>query len=250
MQQTLFLRGVRLTGELPKGSYLCRLPAVLHLKKTGGLDFSRPATIFVGENGTGKSTLLEALAVAVGCNPEGGSKNFAFSSVSTHSPLYAALTAVRGARRERDAFFLRAESFYNASSYVDEIAEDGPSKEDFLAQYGGRSLHAWSHGESFLALVQHRFRPGGLYFLDEPEAALSPMRLLTLLCELNALIKAGAQFFLATHSPILMALPGAQLLELTESGICEAAYETIEHVQITKRFLNDPQGMLRRLLGD
>ena len=233
MQHTLFLRGVRLTGELPKGSYLCRLPAVLHLKKTGGLDFSRPATIFVGENGTGKSTLLEALAVAVGCNPEGGSKNFAFSTVSTHSPLYAALTAVRGARRERDAFFLRAESFYNASSYVDEIAEDGiSSKEDFLAQYGGRSLHA------------------GLYFLDEPEAALSPMRLLTLLCELNALIKAGAQFFLATHSPILMALPGAQLLELTESGIREAAYETIEHVQITKRFLNDPQGMLRRLLGD
>ena len=137
MQHTLFLRGVRLTGELPKGSYLCRLPAVLHLKKTGGLDFSRPATIFVGENGTGKSTLLEALAVAVGCNPEGGSKNFAFSTVSTHSPLYAALTAVRGARRERDAFFLRAESFYNASSYVDEIAEDGPSKQDFWRSTAG-----------------------------------------------------------------------------------------------------------------
>lgn len=161
-------------GELPKGSYLCRLPAVLHLKKTGGLDFSRPATIFVGENGTGKSTLLEALAVAVGCNPEGGSKNFAFSTVSTHSPLYAALTAVRGARRERDAFFLRAESFYNASSYVDEIAEDGLPRRTSWRSMAGARCTPGPTGESFLALVQNRFRPGGLYFLDEPEAALRP----------------------------------------------------------------------------
>ena len=195
----------------------------------------------VGYTNAGKSTLLEAGAVACGFNPEGGSRNFSFSTRETHSELGAALTVVRSAY-PKDGFFLRAESFYNAASYLDAIGDERIS-----SSYGG-SLHEKSHGESFLALVQNRFRGHGLYLLDEPEAALSPMRLLTLMGEIDRLLETGSQFIISTHSPILMAFPGAEVLEITRAGISAVPYRETEHFEVTRRFLESPERMLRVLL--
>lgn len=148
-------------------SYLADLPVVRWLLKAGKLEFTKPVTFIVGENGTGKSTIIEALAITAGFNAEGGSKNFDFSTRQTASSLYKYLTLSRSAH-EKDGFFLRAESFYNVATQVDELGLN-------IQGYGGRSLHAQSHGESFMALVSNRFRGNGLYILDEPEAALSPV---------------------------------------------------------------------------
>ena len=169
-----FVRRIELTGTLAADSYLHDVPAVRYLEAAGRLEFHSDVTFLVGENGVGKSTLLEAVAVACGFNPEGGSRNFSFSTRETHSELGAALTVVRSAYPQ-DGFFLRAESFYNAASYIDTLDEIPALSKALSSVYGG-SLHEKSHGESFLALVQNRFRGHGLYLLDEPEAALSPMR--------------------------------------------------------------------------
>ena len=210
----------------------------------GRLRLEKPVTFLVGENGTGKSTLLEAIAAAWGFNPEGGTRNFRFSTARTHAELYRSLVLQRGPRRPRDGFFLRAESFYNVATEIDRLDEIAPLK----GAYGGRSLHEQSHGESFLALVLNRFSGSGLYLLDEPEAALSPSRLLTLLCEMDALVKRRSQFIVATHSPILMAFPGARLYLLDEEGIRPTDYRETEHYQLTKQFLDCPERMLRYLL--
>lgn len=239
-----YISGVRLRTLPPEDSYLRDLPVVRSLASMDELAFHRPVTFLVGENGTGKSTLLEAIAVAYGFNAEGGTRNFQFSTAQTHSNLYEWLTVIRSAYPD-DGFFLRAESFYNTASYIDEIGDPG-----YLRAYGGKSLHAQSHGESFLALVQNRFRGHGLYLLDEPEAALSPSRLLTLLAEIHALVKDGAQFLIATHSPILMAYPGAAVLELSERGICSVDYRDTEHYRITRTFLENPERMLHYLLDE
>lgn len=239
-----YVRAVELSGELPCDSYLWDVPAVRYLRKAGRLEFSHDVTFLVGENGTGKSTLLEAIAVACGFNAEGGSRNFSFSTKDTHSALHHALTVVRLAY-PKDGFFLRAESLYNAASYLDSLDDMRLTARN----YGG-SLHTKSHGESFLALVQNRFGGQGLYFLDEPEAALSPMRMLTLLAELDRLVKMNSQFIIATHSPILMAFPGAEILQITEEGIRPAAYRETEHYIVTRRFLEKPEQMLKYLLED
>ena len=230
-----FVRCIELTGELAADSYLHDVPAVRYLETAGRLEFNSGVTFLVGENGAGKSTLLEAVAVACGFNPEGGSRNFSFSTRETHSELGAALTVVRSAY-PKDGFFLRAESVYNAASYLDALGDERIS-----SSYGG-SLHEKSHGESFLALVQNRFRGHGLYLLDEPEAALSPMRLLTLMGEIDRLLETGSQFIISTHSPILMAFPGAEVLEITRAGIFAVPYRE------TRRFLESPERMLRVLL--
>ncbi len=248
-----YIRRIYLNGELPAGSYLRDVPAVRSLKATGGLEFDRDVTFLVGENGTGKSTLLEAAAVAAGYNAEGGGRNFRFSTRDTHSPLADYLTVVRQAY-PKDGFFLRAESFYNASSYIEDVAANGLAGEagaaDFLQKsYGGASPHAQSHGESFLALVQNRFSGNGLYLLDEPEAALSPMRQLVLLGEMRRLVEARSQFILATHSPILMAYPGARIYEITGKGIRPVEYRETEHYAVTKAFLDSPERMLRALFS-
>ena len=239
---------VQLRHGLPEGSYLNDLPVVRALMGAP-LVFDRDVTILVGENGTGKSTLLEGLAVACGFNPEGGTRNFNFSTRDTHSPLGEYLTLVRR-RYARDGFFLRAESLYNVASNIDEMDEGTPLGARLVESYGGVSLHRQSHGESFLALVRNRFGGGGLYLLDEPEAALSPARQLTLLAELYRLVGEKSQFILATHAPILMAYPGARVYQLSQTGIQAVDYRATEHYRITRRFLNDPEGMLKLLLEE
>ncbi len=199
-------------------------------------------TFFVGENGSGKSTLVEAIAVAAGFNAEGGSKNFNFATRSTESELHEHVSLVRGTKRERDGYFARAESLYNVATQVDDLGVSG---------YGDRSLHAQSHGEAFLALAMHRFRGNGLYILDEPEAALSPSRQLSLLVIVDQLVRERAsQLIIATHSPILMAYPEARIYLLgAPSGAIETiAYEDTEHYQITRDFLTDRRAFLRELL--
>lgn len=244
-----YIESVRLKREMPSG-YLAGLPAVQALEGEG-LRFTSDVTFLVGENGTGKSTLLEAIAVACGFNAEGGTRNFTFSTRATHSPLWQSLTVARK-RYPKDGFFLRAESFYNIATNIDEMDED---ETDALSaplrhSYGGVSLHAQSHGESFLALVQNRFGGRGLYLLDEPEAALSPSRQLTLMAEIHRLVGQDSQFVIATHSPILMAMPGAVIFELSDQGIRTVPYRETEHYQLTRGFLENPEHMLRYLLDE
>lgn len=237
-----YVKGIRMTpyeGE----SYLAALPVVRWLNRVGELDLDADVTFFVGENGTGKSTLLEAIAVACGFNPEGGSKNYAFSTKQTVSELSRSLTVAKAAYEE-DGFFLRAESFYNAATYLEELDDIPAAAPPLLDSYGGRSLHEQSHGESFLALVQHRFGGQGLYLLDEPEAALSPARQLTLLSEMRWLVERESQLIIATHSPFLLAFPNATIYQFTETGIERVTYEQCAHVQMTRRFLADPAKFL------
>lgn len=244
-----YVERVFLREPLPERSYLNRLPAVQALDRATPLKFPSDVTFLVGENGTGKSTLLEAIAVACGFNPEGGTRNFNFSTRNTHSILGDYLTVGKTAF-PKDGFFLRAESFYNVATNIDEM-DEGPSfGPSLIDSYGGRSLHAQSHGESFLALVQNRFGGHGLYLLDEPEAALSPTKLLTLMVQIDLLVKEDSQFIIATHSPILMAFPHACIYLLDEKGVRQADYRETEHYQLTRRFLNDPERMLRYLLAD
>ena len=196
----------------------------------------------------GKSTLIEAIAVACGFNPEGGTINFNFSTRSSHSDLHNYLTISRGYKKHRDGFFLRAESFYNVASNIEDMDEGVSLGVPVISSYGGVSLHKQSHGESFMSLVENRFGGNGLYILDEPEAALSPMRMMRLLCYMQRLVNDNSQFIISTHSPILMTFPNAEILEITEDGINSVDYKETEHFLITKRFMDAPEKMLESLL--
>ncbi|HKQ65467.1 MAG TPA: AAA family ATPase [Methylomirabilota bacterium] len=194
--------------------------------------------------------MLEAIATAWGFNPEGGSVNFGFSTRPSHSELYRHLRLVKSTKRPRDGFFLRAESFFNVATAIEQIdAEPAPSS-PVIGAYGGRSLHEQSHGESFLSLMLHRFRGKGLYILDEPEAALSPARQLAVLRRMHQLVGEDSQFIIATHSPILMAYPSARILLLDTNGFSRVRYEETEHYAVTREFLANPSGMLDRLFAD
>jgi predicted ATPase len=232
-------------GVEDPGAYPFSIPAIRTLDE---LELDPQVTFLVGENGSGKSTLIEAVAVAAGLNPEGGSANFNFETRGSHSPLHEHLRVIRGVERPRTGYFLRAESFFNVASTVDQmVAEDGPL---LLDSYGGRSLHEQSHGESFLALVNHRFGPSGLYVLDEPEAALSIPGNLALLRRMHELTREGSQFVVATHSPILMGYPGGRIYAFGDSGIERVEYEDTDQYQLTRSFLEDRERFFRHLFAD
>ena len=234
-----YVREIQLYDVPEEGRYPFGIPAIRYLRNTGGITLHKPVTFFVGENGTGKSTLIEAIAVAMGFNAEGGSRDFHFSTRKTHSQLWEHLRIVKSAYPQ-DGFFLRAESFYNTASFLDENST--------LQRYGDVSLHEQSHGEAFMALVTNRFAGKGLYILDEPESALSPQRLMSLLVAIDDLVKRDSQFIIATHSPILMAYPNAEILQFSESGIQTVAYKETDHYKITKQFIDTPERMMGYLL--
>ena len=251
LKSNLYLSDIAITKEIPRGNYLKKLPVVKNLIKMGGIHFTKNVTFIIGENGVGKSTLIEAIAIAMGFNPEGGSVNFNFATKESHSDLHNYMTASRGFIRHKDGFFLRAESFYNVASNIDGMDEDEDNKGGvpIILSYGGVSLHKQSHGESFMALVENRFSGNGLYILDEPEAALSPMRLMRLMYRIKELEGQNSQFIISTHSPILMTYPGAEVLEITKDGIESVNYKDTEHFLITKRFMDAPEKITKDLLG-
>ena len=224
--------------KIDDNSYLKEIAAFDGIRQ---LDFNSPVTFFAGENGSGKSTLLEAIAIAYGFNPEGGTKNYVFSTHDTHSELCDAIRLSRGYRREKWGYFLRAESFYNVATKEEEYAD--------IAHPSAR-YHQRSHGESFLALTQNNLRANGLYLMDEPEAALSPQRQLTLLSEINRCAKAGAQFIIVTHSPILLGLPGADIYSFDSGSIHHCAYKDTESYQVMEMFINNRHALLNRLLEE
>jgi predicted ATPase len=233
-----YIRSIELNREnVPSFSkYPFNLPAIRDLQS---LSFHPKVTFIIGENGSGKSTILESIAVAYGFNAEGGTKNFNFSSRATHSNLNSYIKIVKGTKKPRTGFFLRAESFYNFASNVDDL--------EAVNSYGGRSLHAQSHGESFLAVFLNKFTGEGIYILDEPEAALSPSRQMSMLTRMHELVKEGSQFIIATHSPIIMAYPQAIIYQIKE-GFEQIDYKETEHYQVTQSFLNNTQKMLSILL--
>jgi len=220
------------------------------VKSWDTLPLHENVTFLVGENGSGKSTLIEAIAIAAGFNPEGGSKNFNFSTEDSHSPLSRHLRLSRAPRRNKDGYFLRAESYFNVATQINTLDKEPGSGPPIIDSYGGVSLHQQSHGESFMSLLMHRFRGEGLYILDEPEAALSPQRQFAFLTRMHDLIHQGSQFIIATHSPILMAYPDAWIYELQDGGPLRVEWENVEHVDTTRQFLKHPQTYLKALLED
>ena len=208
----IYLRSIILRDQPQRDLYLNGIPAVQQLLRDGAMEFPKPVTVFVGENGTGKSTILEAIAIAMGFNAEGGGREHRFSTMDSHSELWQLLTPVKS-RIPDDGYFLRAESFYNTSSYIDQSGSK-------LSRYGYRALHTRSHGEAFLSL----------------------------LVAMHDLVEQESQFIIATHSPIVMAFPGAEVKLFDENGIHSTDYKQTEHYMITKQFINDPERMLKYLL--
>ena len=222
--------------------YPYNIPSILHMDE---FEFRESVTFITGENGAGKSTFIEALAICAGFNPEGGSPNLNYHTYDSHSSLFNDLKLVRSAYRNKDGYFLRAESFYNVSSELDRIS----GRAFQMINYGGM-LHEYSHGESFLALVQNRLSGNGLFIFDEPESALSISSQFRLLIRMKELVDNKSQFIIATHSPILMAFPNARLYLLDEEGITPVDYRETEHYQLTRRFLENPERMLRYLFEE
>ena len=245
MDSELFIKKIRLDRDKIDNYdiYPFNIDVVRQLDE---IKFNKPVTFLVGENGVGKSTFIEALAVSVGLNPEGGSQNFNFSTKDTHSILSDYIRVSRF-NKPKTKFFLRAESFYNFSSEVQRLVEE----DNFSGLYGayGGNLHECSHGESFIKLVQNRFCDHGLYILDEPEAALSPQRQMSLLCLIDDLVKEGSQFIIATHSPILISYINAEIMDLN-NNFEVIKYEDTEIYKTYKMYLDDPYRMQEMLFRE
>lgn len=221
-------------------AYPFNLPVV---RRTDSLAFHPRVTFIVGENGSGKSTLIEALAVAWGFNPEGGSRDHRFSTHDSHSVLHRHIRPVRNTMdpRPHDGFFLRAESFFNVATYLQEAGGN---------RYGDRPLHEQSHGEAFFSLFENRLMGDGLYIMDEPEAALSPQRQLSFIAKLHELVLARSQLIIATHSPIILGYPDAWIYQASEHGLDRIDYEDTEHYSVTRNFLNRRETFLNILLEE
>lgn len=233
-----FIRGIKIDWDkIGKESYLRNIEAINGVED---LCFNSKVTFFVGENGTGKSTLLEAIAIASGFNPEGGTKNYSFATYDSHSELFEAIGISRNPRKPDWGYFLRAESFYNVATMEEEYSDtDHPSER----------YHEKSHGESFLALTQKQLKANSLYIFDEPEAALSPQRQLTLLFEINQCVKSGSQFIIATHSPILLGMPDAEIFSFDEGKIRSCDYCETDSYKITEMFINRREQILNSLFN-
>ncbi len=232
-----FIQGIEIDwSKIDRNSYLRTIEAINGVER---LRFNKSITFFVGENGSGKSTLLEAIAISYGFNPEGGTKNYIFSTYDSHSNLCEAMRIAKGYRKAEWGYFLRAESFYNVATKEEEYAD--------LA-HPSKKYHEKSHGESFLEIAQSQLKPNGVYIFDEPEAALSPQRQLTLLLEIYECAKKGSQFFIVTHSPILLGIPEAEILTFDDGKIHTCEYEETDSYQVTEMFINNKKQLLENLL--
>lgn len=227
--------------EVDFESHPFSVPAVRNI---ADICFHPNVTFFVGENGSGKSTVLEAIAMALGFGSEGGTLNHQFRTTESVSSLHGAIRIARGVPKPYNSFFLRAESFFNVATYIDAANTDEQGRRS------APSLHECSHGEAFMAVLLKRLRGDGIYLMDEPEAALSPSRQLAALRAIHQLVEASCQFIIATHSPILLAYPHARIIRFDESGVQEVGYEDTEHFAITKDFLNHWPARLESLLKD
>lgn len=245
-----YIQSVRFVPPQPDAleKYPFCIPAV---RSCGELSLQSPVTFFTGENGSGKSTILEAIAIAAGFNPEGGSRNFSFSTEDSHSGLYNFTQLTRGVYWPKDGFFLRAESFYNVATNIDQLDRAPGIGAHIIGAYGGHSLHRQSHGESFLALVENRLRGKGLYIFDEPEAALSPTNQLVLVRLIDRLVQKDSQFLISTHSPILLSYPNAVVYELSTDSNCpiqQLPFDQTQLFRLYQGFLRAPQKVMRELL--
>jgi len=233
-----YIRSISLTEGFDPGAFPFSIPAVANLYD---LDFHQDVTFFVGENGSGKSTVLEAIAIAMGFGAQGGTKNVRLDDPGDISELHNFLRVRKSYEYPKDGYFLRAESFYNVATYMDEVG--------YLVGYGGKSLHKRSHGESFMAVLFKKLKGKGLYLLDEPEAALSPSRQLIALTRIHELVKKKSQFIIATHSPIILAYPHSKIILFDNDGWREISYEETEHFSVTADFLNNYKRKHELLLG-
>jgi predicted ATPase len=235
---SLFLQEIRLKKGMSSPHFISGLFPIY---------LDNNVTILIGENGCGKSTLLEAVAVKLGCNPEGGGKNFNFKTENTHSTLHTSLQLSKGYAKEKDIFFYRAETFYNLNTAIRKLDQEASFDPEIKTYYGGRDLHCMSHGEAMEALFKNRFKARGLYILDEPEASLSPLRQLVFIKRILELTKEGAQFIIATHSPLIMSIPGCELLQISQGCLEKISPDDTDAYVIYKAVINSSGEYIKTL---
>ncbi len=245
------LREIRIQKEKVKDweEYPFSIPVIKNLNE---IQFKSKICFFVGENGSGKSTLLEGIAENYGLGREGGSRNISFqTSNEVSSTKLSEVLRLRWSQKILNGYFLRAESFFNVANYLDELAKEPWIGKTAYDGYGGKSPHKRSHGEAFFTLFQERLSEGGFLLLDEPEAALSPQRQLSFLIVLHDILKnENTQIIIASHSPIILAFPGAQILSFDSGQIEEITYENTKPYQIVKNFVQNPKAYFNRLFDE